>query len=219
MNLVSVPPGPRQGKFSPISNCKPIQCGPAPKVQNATNSIGSGAVLTFPQKVHYECDPGHSTDGDSKGATSFDATCANKGAFEGMRKCQPIRCSGPCTGSSSAPACKENAFGPNAHYDQGEVARAKFGDRIEVTCAVGHALHKDTPAKNKYQVACKEHGRIERVDPGTQCTPVDCGVKPKVKHGKLTGGTRYGDILSGEADEGWSLDGTPHAKRFESSCN
>jgi CUB/sushi domain-containing protein len=188
--------------FSDAPGCQPVVCGPAMAVNQA--SYPDDKVFKFGDQVLYNCEEGHATDPLKPGKHSFRAKCEADGTFSGVKECLPVE-------------CPQLAAQENANFGWDSDVQPQYGDKIEVKCLAGFALDENDHEKREYTVPCKANGKLGI--PGDKCQPINCGDEPKVEHGKLVGGTLFGEKMTATADKGYSTDGSAAGpKTFEFRC-
>merc|ERR1719428_379199 len=186
--------------FSESPECIAVVCGEAPSVEKAT--YDKEKVFEFPNQIPYSCETGYTVNGKASGADNFKGKCQADGTFTDIKQCLPVEC----------PGIPDQ---PNAAFPEG--ADLVFPEKVEVTCVRGFALDKDKHDEKKYEISCKDDGKLDVPHDG--CVPIDCGEAPAIEHTTSEGSTIFGEVLTYTADHGYSVDGTPQgAKTFEVKC-
>jgi len=180
----------------PTRNCKPVECGPPPKVDHSLASEEGG--LTFEQTVEYTCAKGYSTDGSVE-AKSFTATCNADGEFDGLSACERIIC------------MQKVPTQPHASVmEDGETLL--FEEKADVVCNAGYALDAHDLSLNAYEIECKADGELHHSVDG-ECIPIDClasnhaGATPEIADAILSGSSLFGERVTATGLAGFTLDG------------
>merc|ERR1719352_2157771 len=73
--------------FSPVKECKPVDCGKPFAVDYATVDFDTAH---FGQVVKYKCELGYTVDSRSTGDKSFTSACLTDGTYGELQACKPV---------------------------------------------------------------------------------------------------------------------------------
>ena len=125
----------------PIRRSKIVGDASPLRVARHVDDKEGNVVRVFPKTIPYQCQRGHSTDGQASGATSFassfKAACEADGEFSGIKAYLPV--AGPAEGVD---------FGPNAFYDGNSAGIMVYPEKLTVKCNPGYSLNKDEHSEN-----------------------------------------------------------------------
>merc|ERR1719440_2413738 len=190
------------GRFTDGEGCRPVRCGPAPVADNAFLEESNKVVeKVYGDKVTYKCDEGHSLDQKPLGTKEFTLVCTADGGFapEGdkvdgqLPKCRPVN-AGP---APLIPHGRYNSPGRDMFFGESAMVTAETGYSTLGSPVQGLSFTMSVSAMAEYD-------GIEKL------IPVICGDAPAVLKAKtpFSGKASYGDVLSYDCDDGYSLDGS-----------
>jgi hypothetical protein len=142
-------------KFSKHEDCKPVECGKHPKLDNQVIDDVIGGTV-FPGMANYRCDKGYSHDGTAEGETKQDIVCGANGQYSEPSACHPVTCGEPNTIS----------------FGQRESGEVVFPNKVEYSCFVGYTLDGQAKSDTKFDLECQANGKFTKLQ---QCLPVVCG--------------------------------------------
>jgi hypothetical protein len=161
--------------FTGVKECKAIDCGKMPTVENAE---ASHEGLFYPEKATYTCAEGHQSqvNGALTGKTEWEVTCADDGTLSGMVEegCHRVSCGRPDVKQFAAFNAKELVY----------------EDTVKYTCNNGYTTTGLHDGATSFTMVCgADQLMFEEEEPksegGTVCSPVTCGIPPQVDHAEM----------------------------------
>lgn len=157
------------GKYSEVSECKPVNCGTPDDVPNAHRPSGS---IVYKESAKYTCFEGFTLDGKRDGETEFTVKCHADGSLDKVKMCLPKVC--------GVPGKYINAL-HSTTADEGSVA---YPRQTQVTCRDGYTVGGKPWGNTSFNVACLSTGFFDEYDKKS-CDPVVCGPPPTMANATL----------------------------------
>jgi len=130
-----------------LLSCIPVACPPLPVVNNSVVSTSMPMNYTSPAAT-YTCKPGFTTNGDTKGPTTFSVQCLETGELTDPEKCLPVSCGNypqiAMVASVTPPTPMEMVYQDVKNY----------------TCQTGHTLTGFANGSSSFLVSCSATGAL-----------------------------------------------------------
>jgi CUB/sushi domain-containing protein len=193
----------KDGTFTRVFPCKPVQCKSVPIQKHAEYS--KGFRMKFPQSLQVTCKPGHALDIHKHDEIDYTVSCGADGKlhFSNDAGCKPIDCGMPQNMEHAA-----------------VTGTSVFNDgRVRIDCDDGYSTDQTTLRLKKKQFAfCQASGQLTE---HTTCKPIRCGEPEAVGSTEIvSGGVKvFKDEVTYQLANGYTLNGEAGGeKNFKISC-